>query len=231
MPAQIQYILTRAIVVLLVAVGCVYGNNLYRKNERKKAIDAELKSICSESSYFRQFYEDAAKKSLVKALALLAEAENIGQPVDDTINRALGIQKKLLTTDADREPPPPSKEITHRTLLANYQNFLKLGYQPDYQTLSQMKNGELPRIPTGPEEGKTAEIVPLIPAKLSPGIEKVIANLELRPPGKLERPMTDLEIAAAKQMASDLAGAGFIEATVRDRITAEIATKEESVAK
>ena len=49
-------------------------------------------------------------------------------------------------------------------------------------------------------------------------MEKVIANLEIRPPPTDAQKPTDIEVAAAKQLARDLRDARLIEEPVRDRI-------------
>ena len=103
-------------------------------------------------------------------------------------------------------------------LRTNYENFLKLGYKAEFHTLDAMRSGELPPIPAGPQSGRQPEIATLISSTISPGMEKVIANLEIRPPqGDAQKP-TDIQIAAAKQLARDLSDARIIEEPVRDRI-------------
>lgn len=99
---------------------------------------------------------------------------------------------------------------------------MKLGYTSEYRTLASMKNGELPSIPTGPHRGATAEISPVVDPALSPGLEKVVANLAIRPPGYSQQTRTDIDIAAAKRLVHQLAEAGIIESTVRTRIEASL---------
>ncbi len=66
----------------------------------------------------------------------------------------------------------------------------------------------MPLIPSGPQSGKKPEIANLIPPEISPGMEKVIANLEMRPPQTEAHKITDIELASAR----------IIENDVRDRI-------------
>ncbi|MEO7098555.1 MAG: hypothetical protein ABI162_04280, partial [Luteolibacter sp.] len=80
-----------------------------------------------------------------------------------------------------------------------------------------MKAGELPPIPSGPEAGNHPEIGTLIDPSLSPGMERVIANLEIRP-ARTTTKASDVEIAAAKELARDLSDAKIIEESARDRI-------------
>ena len=85
-----------------------------------------------------------------------------------------------------------------------------------------MREGKLPFIPDGPLAGKTPMIATLIDPAISPGIDKVIANLEIRPPQTEIHAPTDIEIAAAKQLTRDLADAKIIEEPVRDKIIAKL---------
>jgi hypothetical protein len=213
-----RYIITRAVSLIALLTALLYGYSFVKKVQRRSAITAELQSITSDSSFFKQFYADDARKSLVRAIGLIAEAGALGQSTDKAIDLGMGLKTKFFTNDADREEPPVREKIIRDCLRGNYENFLKLGFKPDFHTIAAMKNGELPPIPDGPQSGRKPEIANLIPPTISPGIEKVIANLELRPPQQEEQKPTDIQIATAKQLARDLADAKFIEEPVRDRI-------------
>ncbi len=212
-----RYILTRAVFLILAVIVALYGVRFVKKMQRRAAIVAELRSLSSDSSYFQQFYADAAQKSLVRAIGLIAEANTLGIPPEIAIKKSQGIETKLFAEDSDDEEPPLKQKIITTSLRANYENFLKLGYQADFHTLQEMKDGKLPPIPNGPASGKTPVVATLIDAAVSPGIEKVIANLEIRPPSDARAP-TDIEVAAAKQLAKDLSDAKIIEEPVRDKI-------------
>jgi hypothetical protein len=213
-----RYILTRAafIIAALVAVLFVWG--FIKKKQRQSAIIAELQSITSDSSFFQQFYPDAARKSLVRAIGLIAEANTLGLTPDTAIDRGLGIKEKFFENEMEEYDIPVREKIIRTSLRSNYENFLKLGFKADFQTISAMKQGELPSIPSGPQAGRKPEIANLIDPAISPGMEKVIANLEIRPPNPDNHKPTVIEIAAAKQLARDLSDARIIEEPVRDQI-------------
>ena len=213
-----RYIITRAIfliVTMVVVLSCI---SFYKKKQRQSAILAGLKSLSSDSSYFQQFYAEDAQKSLIRAVALIAEANGLGIPPESSIDRALGIETKNFFAAEKPAEPTLREQIIRTNLRANYENFLKLSYTPDFHTLESMKRGSLPPIPGGPEAGKKPVVGTFISATLSPGIEKVIANLEIRPPQAESRVLSDLEIAAAKQLAYSLAEARLIEEPIRDKI-------------
>jgi len=221
-----QYILSRAAFFIALLIAVHFGVSFFKKKQRENAIITELESITSDSSFFHQFYPDAARKSLVRAVGLIAEATTLGETPLSAINRGLGIKPKFFENEARHEDPKPREKIIRDCLLANYANFLKLGYKPDYQTLDVMKDGELPNIPAGPQTGKKPVIANLISPTLAPGMDKVIANLEIRPPQTDNHQPTTLEIATAKQLAADLSEGQFIEESVRDKIYKALSTPE-----
>lgn len=213
-----RYIITRAIFVIVLLIAVLSGFSLLKKLQRRSAIVAELKSICSDSSFFQQFYPADARKTLVRAVGLIAEGNSIGLDPDAAIDGGLGIVRKYFTTDEDRQDPSVHDKIIRNSLRSNYENLLKLGYVADFHTLKSMKDGELPPIPSGPQSGSRPEIGTIIDPALSPGMDRVIANLEIRPTRPENSPASDVEIATAKQLARDLSDARIIEESARDRI-------------
>ena len=217
-----RYILTRAVFLIVLLIAVLYGISFIKRIQRQSAIVAELKSFTSDSSFFQQFYPADAQKSLVQAIGLIAEANEIGLPPDRAIDGGLGIERKYFTTDEDRNEPPVRNKIIRNSLRGNYENFKKLGYTADFHTLQGMRNGELPAIMSGPQAGHKPEIGTIIDPALSPGMERVVANLEIRPARPEKTLPSDLEIAASKQLARDLADARMIEESARDRILAKL---------
>lgn len=217
-----RYILTRAIFLIAALFAILSGFNFIKKKQRQTAIIAELKSLSSDSSFFKQFYPEDAQKALVRAVALIAEANQLGIAPEKAIDRGLGIEEVFFSTDTNPYEPTARETIIRNSLGSNYENFLKLGYKADFHTLGAMREGKLPTLPDGPLVGKNPIIVNLIDPSISPGIDKVIANLEIRPPQTGAHVPTDIEIAAAKQLARDLADAKIIEEIVRDRIITKL---------
>lgn len=213
-----RYILTRTAFLITALVAGVFAISFVKKKQRKSAIISELKSISSDSSFFQQFYAADAQKSLIRAIGLIAEANELGVAPDATVDRCLGIERAFFPSQAREDEPAPREKIIRSTLLTNYENFIKLGYKADFHTLAAMKGGTLPAIPSGPEAGKNPVLATLIGPAISPGIDKVIANLEIRPPRADSERISDIEIAAAKRLAGDLADARIIEEPVRERI-------------
>lgn len=224
-PQNLRYILTRAATAILLIVAVLYGIGMLKKKQRKDAIISDLKSVCSDSSFFRQFHAEDARKTLVRGIGLIAEAKQLGMDPDEAIDGGLGIKDKYFAVDEDEEGPPIKESIIRSCLRANYENFLKLGYTPDFHTLQGMKTGKLPPVRTGPSVGSRAEIGTIIDAAFSPGLDRVVANLEIRPARKPGSAMNDVEIATAKQLAKDLSDAGVIETAAADRIIESLTPK------
>jgi hypothetical protein len=215
---NVSTILTRVAMALVVLIAFLFGMSIYKKKQRQNTIVNELKSIASDSSFFQQFYAEQAEKTLIRAVGLLAEADKLGVPPDKVIDRCLGVVEKGTFDDTKNEEPSPRETLVRECLRGNYENFRKLGYQPDFQTLASARDGKLPVIPSGPSAGKAAVIATLIPESASPGIEKVLANLQIRPPTEKGQTLNDLEVTAAKHLAYELAEAKVIDDGIRDKI-------------
>jgi hypothetical protein len=220
-PSPIQ-IITRSIYLIVLLVAVVIGYGFIKKKQRLAAIVSELQSISSDSSFFKQFYATDARKTLIRAIGLIAEANSLGMSPDTAINRGLGVKENFYGNDEATDDAPARDAVVRDSLRGNYENFLKLGYSADARTIQALKQGDLPAIPDGPHAGKKPEIVALISPSISPGMEKVLANLELRPPQAGDGALTDIETASAKRLANSLAEAGVIEDPVKERIISEL---------
>jgi hypothetical protein len=227
MDPSIRYIITRAISVIALLVALIYGYGFFKKHQRKSAVVADLQIICGESSYFQQFSTEDAQKTLIRAIGLMAEADSLGMSPDDAIKSGLGQKREWFVNELDPDDTPAAQQIIRSSLRANYDNFIKLGFKTDFNTIKAMKSGELPMISSGALAGRKPIIKTLIPTEASPGIEKVLANLEFAPPGAEQTPLSDIQLAAAKKLARDLANAGLIEQPVRDRIIKYLTPEEE----
>jgi hypothetical protein len=221
-----RYLITRAIYLIVMLLAAIYGYSFFKKKQRQSAIINELQSITSDSSFFQQFYPEDARKTLIRAIGLIAEAHSLGLEPNETIDRGMGLKPKFFDNELDHKEPPLREKIIRSCLRRNYENYRKLDFKTDFHSLDYMKKGELPPIPSGPQSGRRPEISNMISPEISPGMEKVIANLEIRPPQNEAQKPTDIEIAAAKQLARDLADARLIEEPVRDRILKGLSAQE-----
>lgn len=215
-------ILTRAILILGVLVGGLLLFSAIKKKQKINALIQESQTLASDSSFFQQFYQEDTQKTLVRAIGLIAEANELGMPPTTFIDRTLGIDPGLFDEKPERDQEDPRQQLIRHTLSANYDNFRKLGYKADFQTIREMREGKLPAIPDGPSAGRTAEVAPIIDPAHSPGLEKVVANLQIRPPRDADKALDEIEIAAARRLANELANAGIIESQVANRLVKKI---------
>ena len=218
MDASPRYILSRAVFFIALLIAVLFGVKFVKKKQRESAIISELETITRDSSFFHQIDPETAHKSLVQAVGLIAEANELGISPPKAINRGMGIKEKFFESDARHDESQPREKVIRGCLLDNYDNFLKLGYKANHQTLDAMSEGKLPPIPSGHYAGKTPVIANVISPTLAPGMENVIANLEIRPPQPENHPPTDLEIAASIRLADDLVECSIIGESVHDKI-------------
>lgn len=214
-------LVTRFALILGLIIALLYGYGYLKKKQRISALVTEAQTLATDSSFFHQFYPEDSRKTLVRSIGLIAAANELGMPPSSFIDRILGLEKSVFDSDEETEIDPRQKLI-RRTLASNYDNFRKLGYVANPQTLADLREGRLPAIPSGPMARSKAEVGTIIDPALSPGLEKIVANLQIRPPREENAPPSDVEIAAAKRLANDLAGAGVIESAVRDRLIRDL---------
>jgi hypothetical protein len=220
-------LLIRAGWVILLLIALLFASRLWKTHQRKSAIVAEMKAISSDSAYFQQFNAADARKTLLRAISLMHEAERLDLPHEDLIKRAFGIETGVFASDTTSEDLTSRQILIRDNLLLNFINFTKLGYPPDPRLLIDFGKGEIPPIPSGTFQGKRAVIRPIIDPALSPGLEKILPNLQLAPPDSTDAPPTDLEVARAKRLARDLGNAGVIEEPVMERIIAALSEPRE----
>lgn len=226
MEINLRYILSRVISIILLIVVVLYGFSFMKKRGRQNDIIAELKSLSSESSFFGQFTALEARKTLVRAVGLIAEANNLGVDPDVAIEKGMGLERGIFTVET-RDNKTNRQIIIEKTLRSNYENFKKLGYEADFDTLQSMRDGELPPIRSGSRAGKRGEVRQIISNELSPGMDKVLANMEIVPAEAPRRGYNDFDIAAIKSLVASLASARVIERTAEKRILEELALRKE----
>ncbi len=219
---NLRLIITRTIFVIVLIVAGLYALSYFKKKGRQDDIVEELKSLSSESSFFGQFTGVEARRTMVRAVGLIAEANNLGLAPEETIERGLGLEKATFEMDSKDDKATERQKLIRKTLRLNYENFRKLGYKADFQTLESMRMGELPTIQDGARAGKKAVVGVVIDERLSPGMDCVLANLEIRPAEEVRGVTTDVEIAAARALVVDLATANVIDRVAEQRILKDL---------
>jgi hypothetical protein len=217
---SISDILRYAVLLIIIIVVGLFVMSFLRKRRDHNALVDEMRSVVSDSGYYRQFYADDARKTLLRAMYLLHQAEQKGQDPSRFLNEVLGVAGDSWLDRTGDKPDSLSRTeaLADSTLRANYENCRKLGLLDDAKSLETLAKGVPPTITIGPAAGKRATVYPIIDPALSPGIDKVLANLQIGPPRDTSQPLGDVEIAAARRLARTLQSAGIIDPAAQQRI-------------
>jgi len=216
-------LLRYAFLTLLSLVLLAFGMKLWGKHKLEKQITHELESLTSTSSSFEQFYEADAKKSLFLTIYQLHLGEQkLGISPKELLDKVFDARKQDGIFDRTDSSPSrridPAKALIRNGLLRNYENSKRLGLFKDSLGLEILARGEAPQIQSGPASGKVVAVGFIISPEISPGIEKVIPNFIIRPPGPDNPQATEFEIAQAKLLANSLHDSELLESKARDRI-------------
>ncbi len=228
MDPRITETLRYVVITLAVAAVAMTGYKVVRKyRDNGRRVD-ELRSLTTQSSFYRQFYAEAADHALLQAMAVIHECEMDGLAPQDLLDKCFSASKSPLALDANQRPA--DEQLVRRTLTDNYENCRKLGLFAKRESSQRMRQGELPSITNGPSAGDTPVVARILDPSIAPGLDKVLANLEIRPPGT-SRAKNDVERTAANQLTRDLADAGIIDAPAAARIRAALDSNPASAEK
>jgi hypothetical protein len=215
MDSRIIDILRYSVFAVILLVGAIFAQKHYRQYVTKKEIVAELQSITTDSSFYRQFEAEASHATLLKSVALIHQANNLGLAPTELFDRVFQYDKMDDFGESPSTDYPIKEELARNTLTSAYESAKRLEILTDAANLADLLDGRMPISLSG-----TPVILPLIDPKLSPGLEKIIPNLEILPADRANstRELTAIETAAARKLAKDLSSAGLIESTVADSI-------------
>lgn len=222
MDPRILDILRYILLLVVLLVGFMFGLKHYNRYEERKAIVAELQSATSDSSFYRQFEAEDAEKTLLQCVVLIHRAGELGLTPTELFDRVY--QRKGSDNFGGYSTPeyPTKEKLVRDSLISAYQACERLDIL-DSGSLRELKEGRMPI-----HVSETPVIVPLIDPQLSPGLEKIIPNLEILPADRAgkKRELTSIEVSAARRLARDLASAGLIERSLADQITEHYTTPE-----
>lgn len=191
----------------------IYGSKHYKKFARKEALVQEMRVAISDASFYRSLEPKDAHATFLKAIAMVDEANTLGMVPTAYFDLVFKRDDDLKTQLGDDYEDYPARErLVRETLLRGYQHALQFSLLDEPGKRALLARGELPE---GDPEPMIANIID--PA-VSPGMEKIVPNLELRPAKAAGAAPTDLEVAAAKELASELSAANVIEYEAEKRI-------------
>ena len=195
------------LLVALAGTATLFGWQFLRKlRDNNHRID-ELRTLSARSSFCRQFYPDAANRTLLTAMADLRECELDGLTPLNTLDKCFHAPSNAVSMMSSQRPA--DEALVRATLLDNYENCRKLGLFAKREATSQLRHGSLPNITNGPAAGLTPVVGRIIDPSLAPGLDQVVANFEIRPPAEAHS-LNEVERNAARQLARALAEADIL---------------------
>jgi len=190
----------------------VFGSKHYKKHARKEALVLEMRTAISDASFYRSLTPQDAHATFLKSIAMIDEAKSLGLHPNEYFDKVFARDSGKSTLGNDYEDYPARERIARETLLRAYQHaeqFSLLGKPANRELLAK---GELP------DGDPKPMIANIIDPAVSPGMEKIVPNLELKPAKSAGAAPTDLEVAAAKNLAAELSSANVIEYEAEKRI-------------
>lgn len=213
MDPRVATVLKLAIFAVLALVVFSFGSKHYKKFKRKEALVAEMRTLVSEASFYRSLTEADARGVLLKGIAKVEEARSLGLEPSAYFDLVFKRDKSKEDPVDEFEDRPARMKLAQDTLLRAHQHAVQLKLVETPEARLDLADGKMPDVSPKPVIAYTID-----PA-VSPGLEKVVPNLELVPGDMEKGPPTDLEIAAARNLAADLYSAQIIDRETEKRIT------------
>lgn len=197
----LRHIATGAILLAL----ALFGFKLYKRHTDKNDVVAAMRTDVSEAAFYRSLSEEDARRTFLRCIAHMDRAEKLGMEPGTFLDRVFDRKEKKTSGIDDDAGFPVREKLVRVTLLRAHQHARQLGLLDRPEHLKDLESGEIPPVDPKPVLGT------IIDPKFSPGLEKAVPNLELRArPAAPDRELSDLEIAAARELIRDLADANLI---------------------
>lgn len=213
MDPRVVTTLKLAAFALVALIGFSYVSKLYKRHHRKEALATEMRTLVSDPSFYRSPTAESAHSVLLRGIAVIDRAKSSGLEPSAFFDKVFRRDTPKQKIDDEFEEYPAREKLARDTMLRAYQHAEQLGLlsRPEYREA--LAKGAMPDAVPRPR------IACIIDPAVSPGIEKIVPNLELRLQTAATPSPTDLEIAAAKSLASDLYSARVIEHDAESRIS------------
>lgn len=213
MDPRVATTLKLAIFAVLALVVFSISSKHYKKFNRKAALVDEMRTLVSEASFYRSLTEDDARAVLLKGIAKIEEAKSLGVEPTAYLDRVFKREKSKDSPGDEFQDYPAREKLARETLLRAHQHAVQLKLLEEPEALLDLADGKMPDVTPKPVIACTID-----PA-ISPGLEKVVPNFELKPGDLKKEAPTDLEIAAARNLAGDLYSAQIIDREAEKRIS------------
>jgi hypothetical protein len=185
------------------------------RNKKTEKLAAEMRTLVSDTNFYQSPTAEAAHATLYKGIALLVDAKKLGLEPGDYFKEVFPHDKKdKVGLDDDYEDYPALEKLARDTYERAYHKAELFGMLDTPAKVNELREGKMPD-----------DVIPkpvvacIIDPQLSPGMEKIVPNLDLRPAGTKQTEPTDLETAIAKNLCSDLYSARKITSEADSRIS------------
>lgn len=185
------------------------------RSKKTAKLAAEMRTLVSDTSFYKSPTVETAHAALFKGIALMADAKKIGLEPNAYFDEVFKREKKdKVGLDDEFEEYPAREKLARDTYQRAYQMAEHFGMLDSPEKIEELREGKMP-------EGVSPKpvIANVIDPALSPGMEKIVPNLDLRAAGQKAGPPTDMEVAAARNLSSDLYAARVIESDADNRIS------------
>ena len=226
MDPRVAAILKWALFGVFALMTFVFFSRYTKREKRKDEIVSDMRALVSEGSFYRAITEKDARTTFLRGIALIYDAEKLEMDQGELFGRIFERKDKNKTIAGDEFIDFPSREkLARETYIRAYEHAKQLGLLETGEEVAALRQGEIPATPV-----RTAIICVIDPA-ISPGLEKVVPNFELRPFDNKNATPNDTEIAAARNLASDLASSKIIDRETEAKINLHYRPPEKTPAK
>jgi len=188
-----------------------FGTKHYKRWARQDELATEMRSLVSDASFYRSPTAETAHGALFRGIAMIDEAKSLGLEPSAYFDRVFNRETDKKRVDDEFEEYPAREKLARETLLRAYQHAAHFALLENPEDREILASGRMPDVVPKPVVGC------IIDPALSPGIEKIVPNLALKAAGPAATP-TDLDIAAAKNLASDLYSARVIDYDLEKKV-------------
>lgn len=220
MDPRVAAILKWTVYGLLAFVTFIYISRYQKRESRKDAIVAEMRTLVSEASFYRALTEKDARTTFLRSIALMDDAKKLGVEPTALFDTVFGTKKEDPGAGVEFDNYPSREKLARESLMRAYLHAEQLGMLAGPQEVAALRKGDLPETPT-----RTA-IICVIDPSISPGIEKVVPNFELRPLDNKSAAPNDTDIAAARNLATDLSSSMIIDRETETKINEHFRPKK-----
>ncbi|MCW1885724.1 hypothetical protein OKA04_13370 [Luteolibacter flavescens] len=220
MDPRVAAILKWTVYGLLAFVTFIYVSRYHKRETRKDELVAEMRAQVSEASFYRAMTEKDARTTFLRSIAIIDDAKKLGVEPTVFFDTVFGTKKEDPGAGEEFENYPSREKLARETLMRGYLHAEQLGMLAGPKEVAALRRGDLPETPA-----RTAIICVIDPA-ISPGLEKVVPNFELRPFDNKNATPNDTDIASARNLATDLSSSMIIDRETETKINEHFRPKK-----